>query len=149
VINTELISFTSSGSSTPNTQHPTPLCFSIHMQEAQAAQRALFCFRHGPDLETALCVYYPAFIQIEGVQGEGFSFGQKNASKGGALVAIRVSVADIYNLQLASRHEFSDIATSGYQLPFLVERGLQLRARRPHLQLAPGVGSAAANHAAV
>jgi hypothetical protein len=91
------------------------------MQEAQAARRARFCFRHGPDLETTLCVYYPAFIQIEGVKGEGFSFGQKNASKGGAVVAIRVSVADIYNMQLASRHKFSDIATSCYQLPFLVE----------------------------
>ncbi len=102
-------------------QYPTPLCFGIDAQKSQAMCRLRACFQTCPDLETTRRTFRPAFIQIECVKSERLPFGKENASKGLAVVAIRVSVADVNDMQLAGRHKFPDIATGSHELPFLVE----------------------------
>src|SRR5277367_1073881 len=104
-------------------QHPAPLTFGNHPQEAQATRRVPVGFRRRPDLETMLCIEYRIFIQIERVKSERFTLGQKNASKSLALVTIRVGVADIDDMQLTGRHKLRNIFTRRRKLSFQIKGG--------------------------
>lgn len=75
-----------------------------------------------PDVERESCILQSALIEIVGVEDERLAFGVENTPERPGLLAGRVGIDHVDNMEVAGPHEVADVAVSRQQLVLALHR---------------------------